>query len=63
LPTISGIEATTLIKHQSPATTIIGLTAGASGQTETAMHKAGASAVLNKDDLLHTLYPAIVKAA
>jgi DNA-binding NarL/FixJ family response regulator len=62
LPTISGMEATTLIKLQSPCTTIIGLTAGAPDDTQTAMLDAGAAAVLSKEDLLHTLYPAIVEA-
>src|SRR6478672_11230647 len=34
LPSMTGIQATALIKHQSPSTTIIGLTAGASDATE-----------------------------
>jgi len=61
LPTMTGLEATTLMKRQSPSTTIIGLTAGASESTETAMRNAGAAIVLGKDNLLHTLYPAIIE--
>jgi DNA-binding NarL/FixJ family response regulator len=62
LPTISGMEATRLIKRQSPGTTIIGLTAGLAGSAETAMRDAGAKTVLSKGDLVHTLYPTIVEA-
>ena len=61
LPTMTGIQATTLIKRQSPLTTIIGLTAGATDSTETSMRAAGAAAVLSKDNLLETLYPAIIE--
>lgn len=61
LPSMSGIQATTLIKHNSPSTTIIGLTAGASDAAEMAMRDAGAAAVLNKEDVLTTLYPTIVE--
>jgi len=63
LPTITGIQATALIKHQSPSTAVIGLTAGASDVTETAMRDAGAAIVLSKDNLLATLYPAIIEEA
>lgn len=62
LPTITGMEATTLIKLQSPCTTIIGLTAGAPDHTETAMRDAGAKTVLSKGDLINALYPTIVEA-
>jgi DNA-binding NarL/FixJ family response regulator len=61
LPTMTGIQATTLIKRQSPLTTIIGLTAGATDSTEMSMRAAGAAAVLSKDNLLDTLYPAIIE--
>jgi DNA-binding NarL/FixJ family response regulator len=61
LPRMTGIEATTLIKRQGPSTTIIGLTAGASDSTEMAMRAAGAATVLSKEDLLETLYPAIIE--
>jgi DNA-binding NarL/FixJ family response regulator len=61
LPTMTGIQATTLIKRQSPLTTIIGLTAGATDSAETSMRAAGAAAVLSKDNLLETLYPAIIE--
>ena len=61
LPTMTGIEATTLIKRQCPSTTVIALTAGASSYTETAMRDAGAATVLGKADLLTMLYPAIIE--
>jgi DNA-binding NarL/FixJ family response regulator len=61
LPTMTGQETTALIKRQSPSTTIIGLTAGVSEATETAMQDAGAATVLNKENLLETLYPVIVE--
>lgn len=62
LPTITGTEATTLIKLQSPCTTIIGLTAGAPGHTEAAMRDAGAKTVLSKGDVVNSLYPTIVES-
>lgn len=62
LPTISGMEATRLIKLQRPSTTVIGLTAGAPEQIVTAMQDAGAAAVLRKEDLLGVLYPTIIEA-
>ena len=61
LPTMTGIEATTLIKRQCPSTTVIALTAGASNYTETAMRDAGAATVLGKADLLNTLHPTIIE--
>ena len=60
LPTMSGLEATSLIKLQNPSTTIIGLTAGTSDATALAMRDAGAATVLSKGDVLNTLYPAII---
>ena len=62
LPTISGMEATRLIKLQRPCTTVIGLTAGVPDQILTAMLEAGAAAVLSKEDVLNSLYPTIVEA-
>jgi DNA-binding NarL/FixJ family response regulator len=61
LPTLTGIEATTLIKRKCPLTTVIALTAGASEITESAMRDAGAATVLSKADLLNMLYPAIIE--
>ena len=61
LPRMSGIQATTFIKRHSPSTTVIGLTAGALDSTEIAMREAGAATVLNKADLLDTLYPTIIE--
>ena len=62
LPTMSGIEATRLIKLQSPSTAVIGLTAGGvSSDTKKAMLDVGAAAVLDKEDLLDTLHPTIVE--
>lgn len=61
LPGMTGIQATTLMKRQNPSTTVIGLTAGASDSTEMAMRAAGAATVLNKEDLLDSLYPTIIE--
>ena len=63
LPTMSGIEATRLIRLQSPSTAVIGLTAGVPGDTEKAMLDVGAVAVLDKRDLLDNLHPTIIEAA
>jgi DNA-binding NarL/FixJ family response regulator len=62
LPTISGVEATRLIKLQRPSTVVVGLTAGVPDQTVTVMRDAGAAAVLSKGDLLSALYPTIIEA-
>ena len=62
LPTISGMEATRLIKLQRPSTVVLGLTAGVPDQMVTAMRDAGAAAVLSKGDLLNALYPTIIEA-
>ena len=59
---MSGIEATRLIKQQSPLTVIIGLTANEPNDSDMAMLSAGASAVISKADLTHRLYPAILEA-
>ena len=63
LPTMSGIEATKLIKVRSPSTAIIGLTAGEPDYQDRAMITAGATTVINKADVLYRLYPAILDAA
>lgn len=63
LPGMTGIQATTVIKRQSPSITVIGLTAGALDSTEVAMRDAGAATVLNKEDLLDTLYPTIIEVS
>jgi len=62
LPVLSGVPATTLIKINNPFTAVIGLTAGDPQEDEKAMSIAGAALVLNKSEVLHTLYPAIVAA-
>ena len=62
LPVLSGVPATTLIKINNPFIAVIGLTAGDPHEDEKAMFIAGAAAVLNKSDVVHALYPAIVAA-
>ena len=62
LPILSGIAASTLIKVNNPFITIIALTAGGPCEDEKAMTIAGAAAVINKDDVLHALRPAILNA-
>ena len=62
LPVLNGVPATTLIKINNPFTVVIGLTAGGPCQDEKAMTNAGASAVINKSEVLHALHPAIVNA-
>lgn len=62
LPVLSGVPATTLIKINNPFTAVIGLTAGDPQEDEKAMSIAGAALVLNKSEVSHTLYPAIVAA-
>ena len=62
LPVLSGISASTLIKVNNPFVTVIALTAGGPCQDEQAMTIAGAAAVINKDDVLHALRPAILNA-
>ena len=61
LPRLTGVEVTKLIKLKSPCTTIIALTAGEPTGSEMEMVLAGASAVLNKADVLQQLYPLIIK--
>jgi two-component system nitrate/nitrite response regulator NarL len=62
LPILSGISASTLIKANNPFVSVIALTAGGPCQDEKAMTIAGAAAVINKDDVLHALRPAILNA-
>ena len=62
LPVLNGVPATTLIKMNNPFTVVIGLTAGDPREDEKAMTIAGASTVINKSEVLHALYPAIVNA-
>ncbi|HEU4503535.1 MAG TPA: response regulator transcription factor [Nitrospira sp.] len=62
LPVLNGIPATTLIKMNNPFTAVIGLTAGDPREDEKAMTIAGATAVINKSEVLHALYPAIIDA-
>lgn len=62
LPMMDGIEATKQIKLRSPGTVVIGLTAGEPDERDMAMTLAGASVVINKADVVRSLYPAIVDA-
>jgi DNA-binding NarL/FixJ family response regulator len=62
LPVLNGRAATTLIRATNPFTAVVGVTAGGPHEDEKAMIIAGAAAVLNKGDVLHALYPAIVDA-
>ena len=61
LPTMSGIETTKLIRFNSPRTAVIGLTAGEPDHQDMAMLDAGASAVINKADVVGSLYPTILR--
>jgi DNA-binding NarL/FixJ family response regulator len=62
LATMSGLEATKLITLLCPSTAVIGLTEGEPDHTELAMLNAGARSVVNKADLVHSLYPALLQA-
>lgn len=62
LPTMSGIQATELMRMRSPFSAIIGLTAGVQGHTEKAMLAAGAVAIIDKAEVFEALYPAILQA-
>jgi DNA-binding NarL/FixJ family response regulator len=61
LPTMSGIEATKLIRASSPRTVVIGLTAGEPDYQDMATIAAGASAVINKADVVRNLYATMVR--
>jgi len=62
MPTMSGVEATKRIRLQSPSTVVIGLTAGQPDHRDMAMIAAGAIKVIDKVDVVCSLYPAIVDA-
>ena len=62
MPTMSGIETTKWIKHKSPSTVVIGLTAGEPDVEDMTMISAGAACVINKADVVWRLYRAIVDA-
>ena len=61
LPKLSGIQTTKLIRINSPRTAVIGLTAGEPDHYDMEMIAAGASAVINKADVVGSLYPTILK--
>lgn len=62
MPTMNGIEATKKIRVQSPSTVVIGLTAGRPDHEDLEMISAGAIKVIDKADVVCSLYPAIVHA-
>ena len=62
LPTMDGIQATKLIKLRNPCTAVIGLTAGAPGDIEQTMIAAGAAAVIDKAEVVESLYSSILDA-
>jgi DNA-binding NarL/FixJ family response regulator len=62
MPTMNGIQATKRIRVQSPCTVIIGLTAGEPDQEDMEMISAGATKVIDKADVVYSLYPAILHA-
>jgi CheY-like chemotaxis protein len=62
LPVLGGIPATTLIKLNNPFTVVIGLTAGDPQQDEKAMAIAGASAVIDKGQIVDALHRSIISA-
>jgi DNA-binding NarL/FixJ family response regulator len=62
LPMMDGIEATKQIKLRSPGTVVIGLTAGEPDERDMGMTSAGAISVINKADVVYSLYPAIIDA-
>jgi DNA-binding NarL/FixJ family response regulator len=62
LPVLSGVPATTLIKMNNPFIAVIGLTAGDPREDEKAMAIAGAAMVIDKGQVMHALYPAILNA-
>lgn len=60
LPKMSGIQTARLIRINSPRTAVIGLTAGEPDPHDMEMIAAGASAVINKADVVGSLYPTIL---
>jgi DNA-binding NarL/FixJ family response regulator len=61
LPGLNGVQATTLIKLQSPFTAIVCLTVDPIGN-EKAMTIAGAAAIVNKGEVFEALHPAVIQA-
>ena len=51
-----------MIKVNNPFVAVIALTAGDPCEDEKAMTIAGATAVINKDNVVNALHPAILKA-
>jgi DNA-binding NarL/FixJ family response regulator len=63
LPTLNGIQATKLIKLQSPSTAVVGLTAGDPLPTEKELlFAAGGVALINKADVFEALHLSIHEA-
>jgi DNA-binding NarL/FixJ family response regulator len=60
LLTMNGIEATKLIKFYSPFSVVIGLTVGEHDHTERAIMAAGATALLNKEEVFERLHACIL---
>jgi signal transduction histidine kinase len=59
MPRLDGIQATSRVKREHPATVVIGLSVHGARQVEEAMHQAGASAFLTKESVADQLYQAI----
>lgn len=59
MPRLGGIQATSRVKREHPATVVIGLSVNGARQVEEAMHQAGASAFLTKESVADQLYQAI----
>ena len=59
MPRLDGIQATSRVKREDPATIVIGLSVNGAKQVEEAMHQAGASAFLTKERVADQLYQAI----
>jgi PAS domain S-box-containing protein len=59
MPTMSGIEATAIIKERHPGIVVIGLTINASIENQEAMRRAGASLLLTKESAVEELHGAI----
>ncbi len=59
MPNMNGIEATAKIKAKHPEIIVIGLSVNTSGETQKAMLKAGAVALLLKEAAVKVLYQMI----
>jgi signal transduction histidine kinase len=59
MPRLDGVAATSRVKLEQPATTVIGLSVNGARQVAEAMRQAGASAFLTKDSVADQLYQAI----